>query len=208
MNQSPGAPPILIDADLSLYDDPYRSFEAWYDAAAVVDPQPHAMALATVDAAGRPTVRMVLYRGRSAEGFRFFTNYDSPKAQDLEARCEASLLFYWQPLRRQVRIEGRVEKLPGGESDEYFAGRDRESQLGAWASRQSAPIPSRKALLERMEAMGRRFGEGPVPRPEFWGGYRLEPERFEFWQNRENRLHDRYSYTPHGEAWQVQRLSP
>lgn len=199
---------MIIDAELGLEADPFGSFDRWYAAAEAADPQPDAMALATVDGAGRPSLRMVLYRGRSEGGFRFFTNYRSRKGEELAANPQAALLFYWQPLRRQVRIEGHVEMLPGEESDAYFDSRDPESRLAAWASRQSASLPSREALLEDMERMRERFsGESP-PRPGFWGGYRLLPRRFEFWQNRPNRLHDRMLYVSEDEGWRAERLSP
>jgi pyridoxamine 5'-phosphate oxidase len=212
---------MWIDAELKLEADPRRSFDRWYAAAEAADPQPQAMALATVDGAGQPHARMVLFRGWSEGGLRFFTNYTSGKGGELAANARAALLFYWQPLHRQVRIEGTVERLARAESEAYFASRDRESRLGAWASRQSTPIASRAALEQRMEAMRARFGKGngkgegksegeeeEVPCPPFWGGYRLRPALFEFWQNRPNRLHDRFRYLPAGEGWRAERLSP
>jgi pyridoxamine 5'-phosphate oxidase len=201
-------PAPWVDAELELEADPFRSLAAWYAAAEQADPQPHAMALATVDGVGRPSLRMVLFRGVQAGALCFYTNYASRKAHELAANPHAALLFNWQPLRRQVRIEGEVAQLSAADSDAYFASRDRESQLGAWASRQSTPIASREALLEELERMRERFAGGPVPRPEHWGGYGLVPERFEFWQNRANRLHDRFRYDRAGTAWRVTRLSP
>ena len=200
--------PRWVDEELSLEADPFRSLATWYAAAEQADPQAYAMALATVDAAGRPGLRMVLYRGLSAGALRFYTNYASRKAHELAANPHAALLFHWQPLRRQVRIEGRVAPLPAADSDAYFATRDRESQLGAWASRQSTPIASREALLAGMERMRERFAGQAVPRPPNWGGYGLVPDAFEFWQNRPNRLHDRLRYEHSGDAWRVERLSP
>ena len=197
-----------VDAELGLAADPYRSFDTWYEAAAAADPQPYAMALATVDAQGQPSLRMVLFRGVVAGALRFYTNYGSRKAAELTANPRSALLFHWPALHRQLRIEGRVSILPAAESDAYFATRDRESQLGAWASHQSAPLASREHLLERMERFRERFAGGAVPRPPHWGGYGLLPARFEFWQNRANRLHDRYRYDRSGAGWQVQRLAP
>jgi pyridoxamine 5'-phosphate oxidase len=203
------APIAWVDEELALQADPWASFAAWYAAAEAAAPDhAHEVALATVDAGGQPALRMVLYRGVRAGALSFFTNYASRKAVELAANPAAALLFYWRPLRRQVRIEGRVSPLPTAESDAYFASRDRESQLGAWASRQSAPIASREALLAELERMRERFAGQPVPRPEHWGGYGLAPERFEFWQNRPNRLHDRFRYQRAGEGWQARRLQP
>ncbi len=201
-------PAMQIDAELDLWPDPYRSFAGWYAAAERADPLPHAMALATVAPDGRPSLRMVLYRGLAGEGLRFYTSYASRKADELLRNPRAAALFYWQPLRRQVRVEGAVELLPLEDSDAYFAGRDRDSQLSAWASAQSRPVPSREALLERQQAYRRHFASRAVPRPPFWGGYRLLPEVFEFWQNRPNRLHDRFRYTRSGGGWRVERLAP
>lgn len=197
-----------VDAELALQADPFRSLDAWYAEAEAVDPQAHAMALATVDAEGRPTLRMVLYRGVSAGALRFYTNYGSRKAHELAANPQAALLFHWKPLGRQIRIEGRVAQLSAADSDAYFATRDRESQLGSWASRQSEPMASREVLLAELERMRERFAGQPVPRPEHWGGYGLTPQRFEFWQNRPSRLHDRFRYDRDGEAWRVTRLQP
>jgi len=213
MTTTPQSPAAWADEALDLAADPFRAFAAWYAAAEQHAPQPEAMTLATVDAHGQPAARMVLFRGMTGtppapRGLRFFTNYGSRKGAELEGNDRAALLFYWQPLRRQVRIEGRVQRLPAAEADSYFATRDRDSQLGAWASRQSTPLASREDLESRLEAMRTRFGADPVPRPPFWGGYLLVPTCFEFWQNRPNRLHDRFRYEPHGDRWQITRLAP
>jgi pyridoxamine 5'-phosphate oxidase len=197
-----------VAAELGLQADPYPSFAAWYAAAEQADAQPQAMALASVDAAGQPSARMVLLRGVVEGAFCFFSHYAGRKARELAANPRAALLFYWQPLGRQVRIEGSVAALPAAHSDAYFAGRDRESQLGAWASAQSEPIASREALLAELERARERFAGAPVPRPAHWGGYGLLPQAFEFWQNRPNRLHDRFRYQRAGQAWRVERLAP
>jgi pyridoxamine 5'-phosphate oxidase len=165
-------------------------------------------ALATADASGRPSVRMVLLRGVDERGFVFHTNYNSRKARELTENPRAALCFHWPTLEEQIRIEGRIERLPDDESDEYFRSRPRGSQLGAWASRQSATLLSRETLEEEYREIERRFADAPVPRPAFWGGYRLIPERIEFWFGRPDRLHDRLSYTRQGDGWAIERLYP
>jgi len=166
------------------------------------------VALATADADGKPSVRMVLLRGADERGFAFHTNYNSRKARELDANPHAALCIHWPSLEEQIRVEGQVERLPAGESDAYFTSRPRGSQLGAWASDQSAVLPSREALEEAYREIERRYEGHPVPRPEFWGGFRLVPERIEFWFGRPDRLHDRLVYTRDGDAWHITRLYP
>jgi pyridoxamine 5'-phosphate oxidase len=175
-------------------------------AARQVDTAP--AALATADAKGRPSVRMVLLRGVDERGFVFHTNYNSRKARELTENPRAALCFHWPTLEEQVRIEGQVERLPPGESDAYFASRPRGSQLGAWASDQSAVLSSRETLEEAYREIERRFADGPVPRPPFWGGFRLVPERIEFWFGRPDRLHDRILYNRTADGWTIERLYP
>jgi pyridoxamine 5'-phosphate oxidase len=166
------------------------------------------MALATAGRDGRPSVRMVLLRGVDHRGFAFFTNYDSRKGRELADNPRAALCFHWVTLDEQIRVEGRVERLGDQESDEYFNSRPRGSQLGAWASDQSAVLATREALEERYRETERRFDGQPVARPPFWGGFRLVPDRIEFWYGRPDRLHDRVLYTLDGAAWRISRLYP
>lgn len=169
---------------------------------------PTAMALSTVDEAGRPSVRMVLLKGVDRRGFTFFTNRTSRKAAQLAKRPYAALCFHWPVAAEQVRIEGRIELVPDAESDDYFSSRPRGSQIGAWASRQSAVLASREALEDRVRRIEERFAGGAVPRPPFWGGYLLVPDRIEFWVGQESRLHDRWVHVRTGEGWSVERLYP
>jgi len=165
-------------------------------------------ALATADAEGRPSVRMVLLRGVDERGFVFHTNYTSRKGRELDINPHAALCFYWPTLDEQIRVEGRVTRLSAEESDAYFATRPRGSQLGAWASPQSHALPSREQLEEEYRATESRFAGQPVPRPPFWGGFRLEPSRIEFWYGRPDRLHDRLLYSRDGGDWKIERLYP
>ncbi|MEP6977528.1 MAG: pyridoxamine 5'-phosphate oxidase [Thermoleophilia bacterium] len=187
-------------------DDPdaLRQFEAWFaEARDAGVPVPEAMAVATATPDGAPSVRMVLLKGVDECGFVFFTNYESRKGRELEANPRAALLFHWEALGRQVRVEGSVERVSDAESDAYFSTRPVGSRLGAIASRQSRPLVDRAELERAVEAL-----PDDAPRPEWWGGYRVRPERYEFWQHRENRLHDRVLYEREGSAWKQQRLYP
>lgn len=191
-------------------DDPFTQFRRWFDAALTAELiEPHAMTLATVGENGQPSARIVLLRGWDERGFVFFTNYLSQKGTEIAANPAAALLFFWDKLERQVRINGRVEKLRDEESDAYFARRPRGHRISAWASPQSRVIPSRAVLEERMEEAERRFAGIDVPRPPHWGGYRVRPDRVEFWQGRVNRAHDRLVYTAAWkDAWKRERLGP
>lgn len=166
-------------------------------------------ALATVDASGQPSVRFVLVKAVDERGFGFFTNLGSPKARQLAAQPRAALAFHWSSIAEQVRVEGAIERVSDAEADAYFASRPRGSQLAAWASKQSQPIADRAALEAQFVEVERRFaGASIVPRPVFWGGYRVVPARIEFWRNRDNRLHDRWSFTRDTQGWRLQRLQP
>ncbi|MBN8809612.1 MAG: pyridoxamine 5'-phosphate oxidase [Sphingomonas sp.] len=190
--------------------DPFALFDAWFADARAREPNdPNAMALATVDARGRPSVRMVLLKGHGPDGFVFYTNRESRKADDIAANQQAALLFHWKSLRRQVRIEGSLALASDAESDAYFASRGRDSQLGAWASDQSRPLIDRATFEARFAEMQARFDGQDVPRPPHWGGYRLTPDHIEFWQDRAHRLHERRAFDRAiGEAWTEGLLYP
>jgi pyridoxamine 5'-phosphate oxidase len=200
----------MVDRELAPDADPLELLASWYrDAVASGAAMPDAVALATATPEGRPSARTVLYKGQSGGGLLFFTNYTSRKARELDVNPRAALLFYWSTLTRQIRVEGCVERLPAAESDAYFATRARESQLGARASPQSKPIESRAELDRCFEVVEREYDGRDVPRPEFWGGYRLVPDAIEFWIGREHRLHDRYAYTRSASGgWTLERLAP
>ena len=192
-----------------MAEDPHALFETWLAEARASEPNdPVAMALATADAAGRPSVRMVLMKGHDARGFVFYTNLDSDKGQELAANPEAALLFHWKSLRRQVRIEGRAEPVTEAEADAYFASRSRDSQLGAWASDQSRPLDARATFEARYEEIRNRFEGGDVPRPPRWSGWRVVPHHIEFWSDRPHRLHERRLFTRGAEGWSEGLLYP
>ena len=188
--------------------NPLNLFQLWFDQAVKAEcPEPNSMTLATADATGNPSARIVLLKGADEAGFTFFTNYESQKGKDLAIRPQAALLFHWHELERQVRIKGVVERVSPTESDEYFQSRPAASRIGAWASPQSAEIPNREFLEEAEKRFAADFGDKP-PRPDHWGGYRLHPTEIEFWQGRPSRLHDRIHYQLDGDYWRISRLAP
>lgn len=197
----------LHRADLD--PDPLNQFRRWFDEAAATSVRaPEAMALATSTSSGIPSVRMVLLKSADERGFSFYTGYVSRKAAELDANPRAALLFYWDPLGRQLRIEGIVERVPQQESDAYFATRPRRSQIAATASLQSSVLSSREELDRRVADLESEWTDREVPRPKHWGGYRLVPDTYEFWQHRDNRLHDRLRYRRDEGGWTIERLSP
>ena len=197
----------LLEPDAA--PDPIEQFHRWFEEALEANlHEPNAMTLATATPDGKPSARIVLLKDFDERGFVFYTNYEGRKARELEQNPNCSLTFYWGELERQVRVEGRAARVPEAESDAYFDSRPRGSRLGAWASEQSRPVESRQALEDRLKELEEKYEEVEVPRPPFWGGYRVEPQRIEFWQGRENRLHDRLLYTRSNGSWKIERLQP
>jgi pyridoxamine 5'-phosphate oxidase len=192
-----------------LRDDPLDQFKAWFDQArAARIKEPNAMALASVDPDGQPFTRTVLLKKLDARGLVFFTNFESRKARQLDGNPRASALFLWLDLERQISVNGTAERIPAAESLAYFITRPVGSRLGAWSSQQSSVIKSRSLLEAKLAEMKRKFADGKVPLPSFWGGYRIIPHSWEFWQGRQNRLHDRFLYSKSGDSWRVERLQP
>jgi pyridoxamine 5'-phosphate oxidase len=200
----PESPPLDRE---SLADEPLEQFAKWFEEARAVVPLAEAMTVATVDADGAPDARMVLLKGFAPDGFRFFTNYESAKGDELAANPRAALVIYWRELDRQVRIRGSVERLSSEDSDAYFASRPRDSQIAAAVSPQSRPI-ERDELERRYGELAGGLGEAEVRRPAHWGGYLLRPDAIEFWQGRESRMHDRFVYSRQPDGWGIQRLAP
>jgi pyridoxamine 5'-phosphate oxidase len=195
--------------ETDMNPDPIVQFNEWFERAIGADlHEPNAMTLATATEDGRPSARTVLLKGYDGRGFVFYTNYEGRKAGELEANPACALLFYWGELERQIRIEGKASRLSDEESDAYFASRPRGSRLGAWASEQSRPVENRSVLEERVRELEAGYEGREIPRPPFWGGYRVEPDSIEFWQGRENRLHDRLVYHREDGAWSIERLQP
>ncbi len=193
----------------SLEANPLQQFDRWFTQAVQGQVlEPNAMQIATVDTKGKPTLRTVLLKSYDDKGFIFYTNYNSQKAQQIAANPQVALLIFWKELERQVEITGRAEKVSTLESLRYFTSRPRGSQLGAWVSVQSSIITSRNLLEMKLEEIKRKFNEGAIPLPDFWGGYRVIPETIEFWQGRSNRLHDRFEYRRIAQGWDIVRLSP
>ncbi|MBB5350101.1 pyridoxamine 5'-phosphate oxidase [Haloferula luteola] len=192
-----------------LNADPIQQFEAWFQQAMALQVhEPNAMSLATVDARGMPLLRTVLLKYFDLSGFVFFTNYESRKAHQIAENPQVSLMFPWITLERQVIIQGRAEKIGAAESLRYFSSRPRDSQIGAWVSQQSSVISSRKLLMQKLDELKRKFSDGEIPLPSFWGGFRVVPETVEFWQGGPARLHDRFLYQKQATGWEIERLSP
>ena len=205
MPRRPDLPPL---SRAQLHEDPMEQFAAWFERALEEAPLAEAMTLATVDERGRPDARMVLLKGFGPAGFRFFTNYESAKGEQLAAAPEAAIVVYWRELDRQVRARGTVERLGEADSDAYFSARPRDSQVAAWASPQSRPIHSRGELDGLVDDAAERFDSESMSRPPHWGGYVLRPDSVEFWQGQVARLHDRFRYTRTDDGWRIERLAP
>lgn len=198
----------LLEKDLD--PDPMKQFATWWQHAldSKIE-EPNAMTLATCSASGKPSARIVLLKGIENNGFIFFTNYLSRKGTEIHDNPFVSLLFFWKELERQVRIEGKITRVPAKESDEYFSSRPKESRIGAWSSPQSSVIESREILQKNVEKYNAQYAEGIIPRPEFWGGYQVQPNLIEFWQGRPGRLHDRLRYAlAENNTWKIERLAP
>ena len=197
----------LSESDVA--NDPFTQFSAWWDEAVAGEiEEVNAMTLATADKTGKPSARIVLLKGINAEGFEFFTNYESHKAKEMAINEQVALVFFWKELERQVRIEGSVSKTTAAVSDEYFLTRSVESRIGAWSSPQSNIIASRNVLVENVSAIQEKFQDKEVTRPPFWGGYLVNPTMIEFWQGRASRLHDRIAYLREDNKWKIKRLAP
>lgn len=195
--------------DDMVTDDPHRLFRDWMAEAEASEPgDPNAMTVATVDADGQPTARILLLKGHDERGFVFYTNMESRKGREIAGNNRCALLFHWKSLFRQIRIEGPLTQIADDEADAYYNSRDRGSRIGAWASRQSEPLESRDALMARVAEFEKKYEGGEPPRPPHWSGYRLAPERIEFWRAGEFRLHDRIVYTANGAGWRTERLFP
>lgn len=197
----------LLERDVAA--DPMKQFARWFKQAQKAgEIEPNAMVLSTADGRGAPSGRVVLLKEFDADGFVFYTNYSSRKGQQLLANPRAALTFFWPTMERQLRIEGRICRVSRRQSEAYFHSRPRDAQLGAWASDQSRVIASRKELEQHDAQLAKQFGDGPIPLPDFWGGYRLIPGRIEFWQGRPGRLHDRLEYIRQKDTWKIRRLAP
>ena len=193
----------------ALNPDPILQFSSWFEQARKTNiADPTAMVLATVSSEGQPSQRTVLLKYFDAGGFVFFTNYGSKKATEISGNARVSLLFVWLELERQVSISGIASRISTADSARYFMSRPKDSQVAAWVSSQSHPLSSRQMLLQKFHEMKTKFGEGKIPLPSFWGGFKVAPSAIEFWQGRENRLHDRFCYTPSGDDWKIERLAP